>query len=323
MQTKSTRRGPAFVGLLIALILTSAILGYAVSQFTAVPGTAAGGGRPTLKVLATIFPLADWAREVGGDRANVSLLVPSSSDVYSFEPSAGTIHAISSADLLILNGAGLEPWAKAAIASADNPHLVVVNCSEGISLIKSVAFPLNVSQAVDPHIWLDPTDAVKMVHNIMQGFVKADPTDSAYYNLNSLLYQSKLQVLNLQFLNLTNSLLPTRDFISLNTSFGYLASRYNLVQLPAFGPSAPTPTPQDVNTVVGLINQNRLCYVGYERWQNTTVPTIITSQTHASLVPLDSLEALTQEQQAEGQTYLTLMNQNLLFLTLSLTHAGC
>ena len=96
--------------------------------------TAPNGNGPVLRVLATFFPLQDWAAAVGGNRANVSLIVPVSVDVHEFEPSPAAIQAISEANILVLNGAGLETWASATVAAANNPNLVVVDCSSGINL---------------------------------------------------------------------------------------------------------------------------------------------------------------------------------------------
>lgn len=319
------RGGERRLWALVAILLftTAAFGGYAFLYPRSEPGsTAPSSSTPTLKVLATFFPLQDWAQNVGGVKVSVSLLVPVTEDVHDFEPTAVSIEAITSANVLILNGAGLEPWAQQAISAADNPNLVVVDCSQNVSLITVPPQFQVANRTIDPHIWLDPVDAMTMVQTILQGFIKADSADAAYFTANANTYEAKLQSLNQQFMSLASSNLATRDFVTFHTAFGYLAKQYNLTQIPVFGPFEEEPTAADITNVVNAINQNHLLYVGYESLENPAVPEAIASQTNATLVPMNPIEGLTAQEQAQGQTYLTLMAQTLLVLTLALNNVG-
>ena len=163
-----------------------------------------------------------------------------------------------------------------------------------------------------------------MVKNIQAGYIKADPADAAYFTANANAYIKKLQVLNQEFVDLTSSKdLATRDFVTFHTAWAYFAQRYNLNQIPVFGPFEDEPTPADISRVVFQINQNKLCYVGYESLENQAIPQAISSQTHATLVPMDPNEGLTPEQQAVGMSYLTMMQMMLFIMTLALNHVGC
>lgn len=330
METGENRRPWAtFAALfLIGLIVGGAIVGFllgpsASSGVNTITVSAQNGNGPVLKVFATFFPLQNWAAAVGGDRANVSLLVPVGIDVHEFQPSPAAILAISEADVLVLNGAGLEPWATDAVTAASNPHLVVVDCSKGINLIQVPPQFQVGGRTVDPHIWNDPVDAVNMVKNILAGFSQADPSDASYFSANALTYESSLQALNQQFSDLANSQLATRSFVTFHTAWGYLAQRYNLTQIPVFGPFQEEPTPSDIQNVVNVINQNKFCYVGYESLENPAIPQAIATETHATLIPMDPNEGLSQQQQALGETYLTMMQMMLFMLQLALTHVGC
>jgi ABC-type Zn uptake system ZnuABC Zn-binding protein ZnuA len=311
------------VGLTIGGALVGSSRGMNSPTSSTVTTTAPISNGPVLKVLATFFPLQDWAAAVGGNKAKVSLLVPVSIDVHEFEPSPAAIQAIAEANILVLNGAGLETWASAAIAAANNPHLIVVDCSVGISLIKlPPQFQLG-NRTIDPHIWNDPVDAMAMVKNILAGFIQADPSDASYFTANANAYGNALQVLNQEFVDLTSSQLATRDFVTFHTAWGYLAQQYNLTQIPVFGPFEDQPTPADIQNVVNAINQDKLCYVGYESLENPAIPQTIAAQTHATLVPMDPNEGLSQQQQAVGETYLTMMQTMLFVMTLALTRVGC
>lgn len=314
--------GVFLIGLVIGAVGWASV-GVNAGSSSTVTVTAGNGNVPKLKVLATFFPLQDWAAAVGEDKANVSLLVPVGIDVHSFEPSPAAIQAIAEANILILNGAGLETWAQDAIAAADNPHLIVVDCSAGISQIKLPPQFQVGNRTVDPHIWNDPVDAMVMVKNILAGFIQADPSDASYFTANANRYNNALQVLNQEFVDLTSSKLATRDFVTFHTAWAYLAQQYGLIQIPVFGPFEDEPSPADLQNVVNAINQNKLCYVGYESLENPAIPQAIATQTHATLVPMDPNEGLSEQQQAVGETYLTMMQMMVFILTLALTHVGC
>ena len=315
--------GLFFVGLVIGGALIGAGRGLNSTSGSTVTVTAGSSNAPVLKVLATFFPLQNWAAAVGGVKANVSLLVPVSIDVHEFEPGPADLQAIGQANVLVLNGAGLEPWAPAVIAAADNPHLAVVNCSLGINLIKVPSEFQVDNRTFDPHIWNDPVDAIVMVKNILAGYIQADPTDAAYFTANANTYINSLQVLNQEFMDLANSKLATREFVTFHTAWAYLAQQYDLTQIPVFGPFEEEPTPADIQNVVNVINQNKLCYVGYESLSNPAVVQAIASQTHATLVPMDPNEGLTDQQVAVGETYLTMMQMMLFIMTLALNNVGC
>lgn len=317
----SDRRRLRTLRITVVVLLITTIAFGAYAAILAVGGNGNPGPSPsggTLTVLASFFPLQDWALNVGGSKVNVSLIVPPSEDVHEFEPSPASLQELSTADVLILNGAGLEPWAEAAVKAAGNAKLVVVDCSQNVTLLP-VPPEFQVSnRTVDPHIWLDPVDAMQMVRNILAGFVKADPTDTAYFTANAGAYMARLQDLDAQFAALSKSSLATREFVTFHTAFGYLAKQYNLTQVPVFGPFEEEPTAADIANVVQVINRDHLLYVGYESLENPAIPQTIASQTNATLVPMNPIEGLDANQRAEGQTYLTIMAQTLLVLNLAL-----
>jgi zinc transport system substrate-binding protein len=165
MEESKPKRSPWLIGLglfFVGLVTGGAVIGAGIGLNSASSSiatvTIGNNNAPALKVLATFFPLQNWAAAVGGDRANVLLLVPVSIDVHDFEPGPADLEAIAQANVLVLNGAGLEPWASAVLAAAGNPNLTVVNCSLGISLIKVPPEFQAGDRTIDPHVWNDPVD---------------------------------------------------------------------------------------------------------------------------------------------------------------------
>ena len=308
------RQYVALIGTFLVLIVAFA----AFYVYSARPAEASS----RIKVLATFYPVYDFAKNVGGDRVDLSLLVPMTVDVHEFEPTPSSVQEVVSANVLICSGGGLEPWVPQIVAAADNPGLVVVDSSQGIALLPVPPAFQKDNRTVDPHIWLDPILAKQQVMNILQGLNKADPADRDYFTSNAEAYTSKLDVLNSDILNVTAHA-KTRYFVTFHEAFAYFAKRYNLTQIPIAGPFEEEPSPSDIQSVITAIQQYHLCYVGYESLSNPALSQSIAAQTHAKLVLMDPIEGLTQSDQAAGKTYLTKMQDNLAVFALALNNVGC
>jgi zinc transport system substrate-binding protein len=279
-------------------------------------------GEGGLKVIATFYPVYDFAQNVGGGRVNMTLLVPATTDVHDFNPTPSDIARVASADVLIYNGAGLEPWISQVISAANNPKLVVIDASQGITLISVPQEFQKGNQSVDPHVWLDPVLAKEEVENILQGLVKTDPQDQQYFTTNARAYEAKLDQLNSEIINATSNV-KTRSFVTFHEAFEYFAEQYNLTQISIAGPFEEEPTPGDILNVVTVIHQYHLCYVGYESLENPSISEEIGSQTNATLIRMDPIEGLTHEDQLAGKTYLTMMQEDVMNIVEALDSVGC
>ena len=305
------------VGVLVAVIIVAAIAGLYLTNNT---GTKTSS---TLQVLATFYPLLDFAQNVGGDKVNVTLLVPETVDVHEFEPTPSSIEAVASANVLVYNGAGLEPWIGDVVSAADNSKLVQVDTSQGIQLLPVSAEFQKDNRTIDPHIWLDPLNAKQQVNNILQGLIKADPADTQYFTQNAQTYDAKLDALNAQIISITTSPnVKTHYFITFHEAFAYFAKQYNLTQLPISGPFEEEPTPSDIQNVITAIHQYHLLYVGYESLENPAISQSIASQTNATLVPMNPIEGLTAQEKAAGDNYISLMQATVANIQLALDNVG-
>jgi len=304
----------AVIGVVVALVLAG---GYLVAASLRPPA------RSGLTVVATFYPIYEFASNVAGSKANVSLLVPSTVDVHSFEPTPSSVAVLAGADVLAYNGAGLEPWIPSIVSAADNPHLTIVDASAGVATIPVPAeFQTGSNQTLDPHVWLDPVLAQQQVANILNGLVAADPADAAYFTANAHAYEAKLGLLDAEARNLTATT-ATRDFVTFHEAFGYFAREYGLTQIPIGGPFEEDPTPAEIQAVVDAVHANHLCYVGYESLENPALSQAVAGETNATLIQLDPIEGLTATDQALGKTYLIKMQDDLTNLDLALNHVGC
>ena len=315
----SVNTGPHFVrNVLVVAVAVAMISAGTYVVVTSKPAVKASG----ITVLATFFPVYEFARNIGGDRINVSLLVPMTLDVHAFEPTPSSVQAVATANVLIYNGAGLEPWIPGIVAAADNSGLVLVDASANISLLQVPPAFQKENRTIDPHVWLNPVLAKQQVANILEGLINADAVNRAYFTANARAYDAKLDVLHGEFVNLTDSP-ATRYFVTFHEAFAYFAAQYNLTQIPIAGPFEEDPTPTEVQSVIDAIHAHRLCYVGYESLENPAISQSIASQTNATLIRLDPIEGLSVTDQALGKTYLVKMQDDFTGFALALNHVGC
>ncbi|HTY46011.1 MAG TPA: zinc ABC transporter substrate-binding protein [Patescibacteria group bacterium] len=268
-------------------------------------------GRPCLaqaeaqkiRVVTSLFPLYDFARQVAGDRAEVSLLLAPGMEAHSFEPTPADIMRINRADIFIYTGASMEPWVRDVLKGLDNPSLLVVNASSGIKL----------SAGADPHIWLDFSYARQMVTNIMQAFVAKDPEYLSTYLANTRAYHVKLAELDLAFRKgLANC--AQRTFIhGGHFAFGYLAARYHLEFLSAYpGFAANTePGPRDLARLTQIMHQRGIKYVYCDKFISPRIASVIAQETGAEVLLLNGAHNLTKEEMAQGISFISIMEDNL------------
>lgn len=308
------------------LVLAVAIIGisvgsaYATSRYLTSESSCQAGA----PVLASFYPVYDFARHVVADTTEVSLLVPMTVDVHDFTPDACSIRQVASAKVLIYSGAGLEPWISQIVSAANNPNLILIDSSMGITTINVPPEFQADGRVIDPHIWLDPVLAKQQVNNILQGLIKAYPSRNDTFTTNAMSYDEQLDYLNNAIANATNfHVVKTQYFVTFHTAFGYFAQQYNLTQIPVFGPFEDSPTAHDIQNVTSAIREYKLCYVGYESLENPAIPQAIASNTNATLIHMDPIEGLTTAEQAAGKTYIDLMYEDLHNIAVALDTVGC
>src|SRR5574340_1568438 len=185
--------------------------------FNAIDAYAAKG-----KVVATISPLADFARQVGGARADVTLLLPAGASPHTYEPTPKAVQEISKARIFIRIGAGLEFWADKLVSAAAR-DVITVTCSEGVNLIKGEDHDHGHAVSnVDPHIWLDPIICMKIIKNIEDAFSRADPSNSSYYKKNASEYIARLTTLDREISERVRTF-RTKEYVTFHSAWNYFS----------------------------------------------------------------------------------------------------
>ncbi|MDA8230413.1 MAG: metal ABC transporter substrate-binding protein [Magnetospirillum sp.] len=204
----------AFRTLLLALAVLAAAIGAA----------RADESRP-LRVVATFTILADMVRQVGDGRVAVTALVGPNGDAHVYEPTPADVRAVAEADLLVVNGLGMEGWLD-RLGRAAGYHGPVVVASRGIA-------PREMSEdgrtAVDPHAWQDLADGRRYVQNIAEGLEKADPAHRTVYADRAARYSAELKDLDAWVRAEIGQVPPDkREVITTHDAFGYFGAAYGV-----------------------------------------------------------------------------------------------
>jgi zinc transport system substrate-binding protein len=268
-------------------------------------GKSAGGEK--LIVVTTMFPLYEFARNICGPTADVSLLLPPGVEPHHFEPRPADIIKIENCDIFIYTGPSMEPWVAGLLAGMDHKRFTVIDAGEGIALMKAGA------DGVDPHIWLDFSKAVEMVENIKSGFIGRVPADKDLFEGNASSYKDKLNTLDRRY---SAALALCRNKIIIHAghfTFGYLAARYGLKYLSAYSGLSPNaePTPRRLIEISRLIKQHGSPFIYYEELMTPTVADTLSKETGARLLMLHGAHNVSKAEMDRGVTFLSLMEMNL------------
>jgi zinc transport system substrate-binding protein len=283
-------------------------------------------GSPKLQVITTLFPLYDFTRNIAGDRADVSLLLPPGVEAHSFEPKAGDMVKINSADLFIYTGRYMEPWVEDILRGVDNKKLVVVDTSKGITLLEATEEDdhdhLNEKARrkegkyehgkIDPHVWLDLVNAQKMVDNIINALIEKDPAGKDYYMKNAEAYKAKLDELDKRFRDSLSTCKKDTFIHGGHFAFNYLARRYNLKYLSAYhGSPDSEPTPKRIIELKKKMQELGIHYVYFEELITPRISEVISKETGSTLLQLHGVHNISKEDMDKGATFLSFMERNL------------
>lgn len=270
-----------------------------------------------LQVVATLFPVYDMARAIGGESAEVSLLLPPGMEAHSFEPRPGDILRLQTAELFIYTGPSMEPWAESLLKGLDPGRLRAVNAGAGIPLLRqgeeaSRDDGHRHERGGDPHIWLDFDNARTMVTTILNGFTAADPAHAAAYRQNAARYQDRLEELDRAYRAGLAECGSRTVIHGGHFAFGYLAKRYGLRYLSAFPPSGDSePNARQMAAMVAAIRATGSGAIFYEELASPRLADTLARETGARLLILAAAHTISREELTRGITFPEIMERNL------------
>lgn len=213
-----------------------------------------------LKVVATFYPLAYLSQEIGGDLVQVTQLVPSNTEIHSWEPSPSHVASAERADVIVYNGAGLDHWMETEILSSlsNSKNRTIVNTTEGLELLSSEsenheheAEHEHEHGPYDPHTWVSPYMAKLQAEKIYMALVQRDSTHASHYTEKWLNLKSTLEQLDSDYVAGISSKHKNETFVT-HEAFGYLAHRYGFEQHGVIGLSADEQP--SATTIANLVN---------------------------------------------------------------------
>ncbi len=286
--------------------------------FGAFPARAAGEAKPV--VLATLFPIVDFAREIAGDCAEIVPLLPPGAEAHSYSPSPGDMVRLTGARLFLYLSNDMETWVPGLVADAPATLLVRTVAPESEADFGTEAETHAHDDScghehlgLDPHIWLDPLRAQAMADRIAAALAEADPAHAGAYRANATALQNRIMELHAEIEKglagcRTRTLICGGHF-----AFGHFAERYGLRHLSpyqGFSPDAQ-PSPRALAELVRRMRALGTTAIFYEEILDPRLARVLADETGAQLLPLHSMHNVTKEDIASGATYFTLMRRNL------------
>jgi zinc/manganese transport system substrate-binding protein/manganese/iron transport system substrate-binding protein len=242
------------------VVATLAIAALAVAACASPSATAGPAASPSpdgdaLRVIATTTVLADLVAQVGGQRVDVQSLVPKGGEVHTFDPTPSDVQRIAQAQLVIMNGLGLDEWLGSLVADAGTDATIVELAEdlEGVELLAGEEHEGEEAEAEDehegeefnPHLWLNVAYATKYVDRIEAALIEAAPADAAAFTAGAEAYRTRLAALHAWAIEETGRIPEDgRKVVSFHEAFPYFAAAYGLqiigtvVDAPGQDPSA-------------------------------------------------------------------------------------
>jgi zinc transport system substrate-binding protein len=278
------------------------------------------GAEKRIVVVTTLFPLYDFARNIGQDKVEVTLLLPPGVEAHMFEPRPADMVRIDKADVFVYTDRFMEPWVADLLKSVTNKSLVVVDSSAGVSLIEEAGHDEAGEEpaghqhgGMDPHIWLDFSNAQKMVDNICAAFVQKDPQNKDFYTDNATACKQKLDQLDGQYRQALEKCKYRTIVHAGHVAFGYMARRYHLTFLSAYKGFSPDsePSAKNMADLIEKMKQAGVKYVYFEELISPKVAETLAGETGAQLLPLNGAHNVSKDALVRGDTFISIMQRNL------------
>lgn len=272
-----------------------------------------------IPVVATFTILGDFAREIGGDRVDVTTIVGPNGDVHVYDPSPADSRKIAAAKLVVENGLYLEGW-MTRLTRASGAKARIVVASDGITPRKDMSNgELAAHRGIDPHAWQSIPNAETYVRNIRDGLIAVDPAGEAYYDARAKAYLARLAALDADVRAAIAKIPPAnRRIITTHDAFGYFGQAYGMafVAPEGFATEAEA-SARDVAKIITQIRRDKFPAVFLENVTNPNLMNQIARETGAKIGGTLYSDALSPPNGPAG-TFIAMMKHNISELTKAL-----
>lgn len=278
------------------------------------------------QIVATIFPLYDFAREIAGEDAEVKMLLKPGAEVHSYEPTPQDIIAIQNCDVFLYIGGGSDEWVRNVLESIDTTDMQVVALMDCVDAAEEAenGFAWNgehdhddvhehEEMEYDEHIWTSPRNAVKMVKAISEALQAADEAHASGYGERAGRYTGQLTALDEALTETVNNAERKLVIFADRFPFLYLVRDYGLDYYAAYPgcSSEAEPSAATVAAIIEEVKETGVPAVFYIELSNRLMANTIAEATGAEELLLHSCQNVSKEEFRQGEGYLSLMEQNV------------
>ena len=285
-----------------------------------------GCGAPNVKrsgkinVLCTVFPLYDWARNIAGNTAEVSLLNENGTDMHSYQPTAADIVRLHSCDVLIYTGGESEKWVAEVIKQSDNKNLKALNLIEllgdrAVTEREEGAEHRENGDETDEHIWLSLKNAEILTDKIAAALSDADNKNADIYKTNAAKYSERLTALDNEYTEVLKNAKHKTLIFADRFPFRYFTEDYGLDYYAAF-PGCSAETEASFETVIFLAkkadeNGGSIFITETSNGDIAKAVNRNTAKKNKKILTLDSMQSVKKKDIKNGVTYISVMQKNL------------
>ncbi|MDD4320557.1 MAG: metal ABC transporter substrate-binding protein [Acidaminococcaceae bacterium] len=290
--------------------------------FLAGCGNKVATDKDKLQVVTTVFATYDFARQVGGDKVQATMLVPPGAEIHAYEPTPQDIKKIKESQVFVYVGGESDEWVKKILASVDSKHLKVIRLLDTIKPVEEVIKPgmteekktigASDEKEYDEHVWTSPANAIKISAKLKDVFSTVDSGNKAIYEKNYLAYTAKLNTLDKEFKDIVAH--SKRKVVVFGDRFPlrYFMDAYGLDYFAAF-PGCARDTEPSASTVAFLIDkvrQEKIPVVFHIELSNEKIAKAIASATGAKVLQFNTCHNVPRDEFKKGVTYVSLMQEN-------------
>jgi zinc transport system substrate-binding protein len=294
------------------ILIVAASIGAACAPSS---GATAGG---KVSVVANFYPVYEAARRVGDERVHVTNLTPAGAEPHDLELSPKQVDQLLDAKVVLYMGLGFQPAVEKVAAERHGDVTVDL-----LAALKSRLRQLpegNAERGTDPHVWLDPVLMAAIVDEVARALTRADPAGASTYDQNATRYRAEIEGVDQRYRQgLAHC--DRRIIVTAHAAFGYLAERYGLVQEPIAGISPEAdPDPKRLAELADLVRKDGVTTIFSEELVSPRVADTLAREAGVRTAVLNPLEGLTPAEVARGESYVSVMDENLAALRAAL---GC
>ena len=280
---------------------------------------------PTIKkisVVATIFPQYDFVHQITGDNVDLTMLLSPGAESHSYEPTPQDIMKVQNCDVFIYVGGDSDAWVDKLLSSVDRSKMKIlrlVDCVDTVDeeTVAGMEADKDESESGEPeqdeHVWTSPKNAVKIVNKISEVISEADAANKVQYQLNTVSYVKKLNALDKEFQNVAANAARKTIVVGDRFPFRYFVDDYGLAYYAAFHGCADEAeaSASTIAFLIGKVKTEHIPVVFHIELSNEKMADTICEATGAKKLLLHACHNISKKDFDDGETYLSLMEQNV------------